>query len=288
MSQSKKIEIIEVGPRDGLQSQAKLLSLSDKLCFIELLAEAGFAEIEAGAFVSPKWVPQMSDSKAIFDELNQKNYSCLFSALVPNQKGWEMAQACRVKKIAVFTAASESFTQKNINCSIQESLNKFAPIVKQANDSHVLVRGYVSTAFFCPYERYIEPKQVLPVIQALFDMGVDEVSIGDTIGKAEPDHVKKFFKYIQNEVPTDKLAMHFHDTYQNALNNILVSLDYGITRFDSSAGGIGGCPYAPGASGNVSTNALVANLEKQGLITNIDQMKLKQASEFIQNCLQKI
>lgn len=284
----KKVKIIEVGPRDGLQNEKQSISISDKIKFIELLTHAGFDEIEAGAFVSPTWVPQMADSHQIFSHLKDSTAQTLYSALIPNMKGMESALKVGVKKIAVFTAVSETFNQKNINCSIAESFDRMTPVVQKAKENNILVRGYVSTAFICPYEGDIHPDAVVPVVQGLIDLGIQDISIGDTIGKATPQMVSHLLEELLKKWPQDYFAMHFHDTYQKALENVEESLKFEISHYDSSAAGIGGCPYAPGAKGNVSTNDLVAYLEKKGMETGIDRAKLEEASQFINKVLGKL
>lgn len=283
----KKIKIIEVGPRDGLQNEKQSISVEDKIKFIKLLTEAGFQEIECGAFVSSKWVPQMADSDKIFENLKESSSKTTYSALVPNMKGMEAALKVGVKKIAVFTAASETFNQKNINCSIEESIERFKPVVAEARKNHIAVRGYVSTAFICPYEGEIKPESVLPVVQELLDHDIKDISIGDTIGKATPKMVHDLIEELIKICPKEYIAMHFHDTYQKALDNVAESLKFDITNFDSSAAGIGGCPYAPGAKGNISTNDLVSFLEKKGIQTGVDQAKLEEATIFIRKVLGK-
>lgn len=277
----KKVKIVEVGPRDGLQNEKKIVSVADKIEFIKLLSEAGFQEIEAGAFVSPKWVPQMADSQRLFLNLKNDNSGVIYTALVPNEKGMEMALQAGVKKIAVFTAASETFNQKNINVSIAESIKRFEPVVKMARANHVEVRGYVSTAFVCPYEGDIEANAVADVVQKLLDLDIHDISLGDTIGKATREQVQTLLSLlIQNHSP-QVFAMHFHDTYGHALQNVGESLSFGISCFDSSAAGLGGCPYAPGAKGNVSTNSLVKFFDQKKIAHGIDLKKLDAACEFI-------
>ena len=284
-----KITLIEVGPRDGLENEKKLITAADKVKFIELLAASGFEEIEAGAFVSPKWVPQMADSEIIFDTIfknaNLNSQFPLYSALVPNDKGLEAALRSGVKKISVFTAASETFNQKNINCSIEDSFQRIAPVISAAKQKGLIVRGYVSTAFVCPYEGDITANQVNTVIQRLYDSGADEISIGDTIGKATTSQVKNLLDIVAKKIPVEKIAMHFHDTYNQALTNIGVSLNYGIKRYDSSTAGLGGCPYAAGAKGNVATELIVEFFEMQDHETGIDSEKLKEAKKFITEVL---
>jgi hydroxymethylglutaryl-CoA lyase len=245
---------VEVGPRDGLQNEARIVPTDVKIRFIDALSETGLSEIEVSSFVSPKWVPQLADAAEVFAGIRRAP-GVIYSALVPNRRGLDGAIAARADKVAVFTAASETFSMRNTNATIAESLDRFRPVLR---DATVPVRGYVSTAFHCPFEGPIAPHQVLPVVRALFDMGCAEVSIGDTIGKATGDQVHRLLDDLLPHGPAAKLALHFHDTFGQAVDNALVGYDMGITIFDASAGGIGGCPFAPGAPGNVSTQALVA------------------------------
>jgi hydroxymethylglutaryl-CoA lyase len=245
---------VEVGPRDGLQNEARIVPTDVKIRFIDALSETGLSEIEVSSFVSPKWVPQLADAAEVFAGIRRAP-GVIYSALVPNRRGLDGAIAARADKVAVFTAASETFSMRNTNATIAESLDRFRPVLR---DATVPVRGYVSTAFHCPFEGPIAPHQVLPVVRALFDMGCAEVSIGDTIGKATGDEVRRLLDDLLPHWPAAKLALHFHDTFGQAVDNALVGYDMGITIFDASAGGIGGCPFAPGAPGNVSTQALVA------------------------------
>lgn len=247
--QRKQIKIVEVGPRDGLQNLAAKLRFKDKIRFVELLSAAGLQEIEAGAFVSPQSVPQMADSDRVLEYFKDKKNAAVYSALVPNMQGFARALACGVKKIAVFTAASETFNDKNIHCSIVESLERFKPVVREAKKLRMVVRAYVSTAFVCPYEGTISPHQVLPVVKKLFDLGIDDISLGDTIGSATAAMVSQLMDLLLSEFPSRIFAMHFHDTYGAALKNVARSLTYAIKAFDSSTGGIGGCPYAPRGKG---------------------------------------
>ena len=281
---TKNIKITEVGPRDGLQNESKEISVEQKVEFIKLLSESGLNQIEAGSFVSPKWVPQMANSDQVFHELQKNKISGEFSALVPNLKGLERALDCGVKKIAVFTAASESFNQKNINCSIEESFQKIEPVVTRALEEGLHVRGYLSTAFYCPYEGHVKAESVTPLIQQLSDLGVHEISIGDTIGKALPNDVTELLTTLDFKT-LPEIVMHFHDTYDNALENIKASLEQGVRHFDSSTAGLGGCPYAPGAKGNVSTRSVVECVSSQGYSTTVDLDKLKLAEDYIVKAL---
>ena len=281
--------IIEVGPRDGLQNEKQIISLADKLKLIELLSDTGLEEIEAGAFVSPKWVPQMADSPQVFAALQSKKSAVVYSALVPNEQGMQAALAAGVKRIAVFTAASETFNQKNINATIAESLARFVPILKLANEHGVQVRGYISAAFVCPYEGIIAPEQTANVICQMRALGINVISIGDTIGKATPLMVDALLKRLIAEckIPTEHIVMHFHDTYGFALTNIYAALQHGVHHFDTSIGGLGGCPYAPGAGGNVATNTVAVFLENLGIATGLNLEKLNAAALWIQGVIGK-
>jgi len=274
------IRIVEVGPRDGLQNESTIISTAKKAEFIQLLVAAGLKDIEVASFVHPKWVPQLADAQQLISQL-EPHEGVRYSALVPNMKGLERAMASGIRRIAVFTAASETFNRKNINMGIQESIDVFKPVVAEALKNGLSVRGYVSTCFVCPYEGPITKEKVGDVAGALFSLGVDEVSIGDTIGAATPREVEDTVGYLLAQFPASKLAMHFHDTYGMAVANVYQSLQMGITTFDSSAGGLGGCPYAPGASGNVATEDLLYLLDRLGIETGIDLKLVRQASHFI-------
>ncbi len=334
---------MEVGPRDGLQNETAILSTENKLQFIKLLVESGLSNIEATSFVSPKRVPQLADAAELFKELDSRQFTSTppnlhtwapalplshspslplrFSALVPNRKGLERALAAGCRAIALFTAASETFNQKNIGMAIAESLENFREIVPDAKAAKCWIRGYVSTAFHCPYEGSIEPENVIPVVDSLLEMGVDEISIGDTIGHAVPTEVARLTELIYSELPalrpddgrwtiddptgtgvyasrgTDAivhrpssivkqgLAYHFHDTRGTALANVLMALEYGVSIFDSSAGGAGGCPFAPGAAGNLATEDLVFMLNGMGIATGVNLHKLVDASRFLESHL---
>lgn len=279
------IQIKEMGPRDGLQNEKQTISTADKIKLIEGLVEAGVSYIEATAFVSPKAIPQMADAVDVAKSLKTIQ-NVRYSALVPNLKGFEAAMdAYPFQEIAVFTAASETFNQRNINATIDESFERFAPVLQKAKERKMRVRGYVSTAFVCPYEGKISPDRVLPVVERLFEMGCYEVSIGDTIGKATPQDVDELLSLIEKEDWISKIAGHYHDTYGLALANVIESMEWGVNTFDTSVGGIGGCPYAPGAAGNLATNDLVYYLHASGMKTGIDLAKLQQVSEFMQTLL---
>jgi hydroxymethylglutaryl-CoA lyase len=262
------IRIVEVGPRDGLQNEPGVIATDAKVAFVDALSAAGLAEIEVSAFVSPRWIPQLADAEDVFRRIRRRP-GTLYSALVPNEKGLERALHAEAGKIAVFTAASETFTEKNIHASIAESIVRFGPVVEKARQVRLPVRGYVSTAFWCPYEGKMDPAKVVDVILRLIDLGVDDISVGDTIGKAVPAEVRALLEVLLPRVPARRLAMHFHDTYGHALENVVESLSWGIEAFDSSTGGIGGCPYAPGASGNVSTESVLRMLAARGMETGV-------------------
>lgn len=277
------IRIVEVGPRDGLQNEKSILSTEDKFHFISALTESGLKSIEVTSFVKAPAIPQMADAAELFgrvkNELSDKGIS--FPCLVPNLKGYETAKKLGVKEIALFTATSDSFTKKNINATVDESFERMKEVADAAREDKIMVRGYISTAFGCPYEGTMDVKKLISVTKRLFELGVYEVSVGDTIGVAIPMQVRSYLRALKSEFPVGKLAMHFHDTRGMALTNIYASLEEGITTFDSSAGGLGGCPYAKGATGNVATEDVWYLLNSQGLDTGIDIAKLAAASSFI-------
>ncbi|MEX5438798.1 hydroxymethylglutaryl-CoA lyase [Acinetobacter indicus] len=283
---SEFVKIVEVGPRDGLQNEKTPLTLDDRRQLILDLMQTGLQAIEVGSCVSAKWVPQMADSDVLFAGL-PKDPNIQFSLLTPNLKGFESALAVGCTEVAVFTAASESFTRKNINCSIDESFEKFSDVMREAKAHNIRVRGYVSCMVDCPYEGAIDPQQVAKVSQRLLDMGCYEVSLGETIGTATPDRVKKVWDACLAELDATVLAGHFHNTYGMAIANIYQSLLQGIRVFDSSIAGLGGCPYAKGASGNVSTEDLYYLLSNMGYETGIQLDALMQASRNISNILQR-
>jgi hydroxymethylglutaryl-CoA lyase len=273
------IRITEVGPRDGLQNEASSIPIQAKVAFIDALAQTGVAEIEVGSFVSPKAVPQMADTEEVCRAIKRVP-GVAYSALVPNFRGLERARAVRIDKIGVFTAASESFTQRNIHASIVESLSRFEPVIKEAKQERLPVRGYVSTAVYCPYEGLIPPSSVQRVVQALLDLGVDEISLGDTIGKASPADVSRLLDVVLPTLTGSRLSLHFHDTYGMAVANALTAWrQYGVCAFDSSAGGLGGCPYAPGASGNVATEDLIYALRASGAAISADEWLVTAAAQ---------
>ncbi|MCM2351673.1 MAG: hydroxymethylglutaryl-CoA lyase [Bacteriovoracaceae bacterium] len=277
------IRIVEVGPRDGLQNEKSILATEDKFQFISALADSGLKSIEVTSFVKAPAIPQMADANELFSKVKTELFDSgvSFPCLVPNLKGYETAKKLGVKEIALFTATSDSFTKKNINATVDESFERMREVVEEAKKDKIMVRGYVSTAFGCPYEGTMDVKKLISVTKRLFELGVYEVSVGDTIGVAIPMQVRSYIRALKSEFPIGKLAMHFHDTRGMALTNIYVSLEEGITTFDSSAGGLGGCPYAKGATGNVATEDVWYLLQSQGLDTGIDIAKLAEASRFI-------
>lgn len=281
----KSVKIVEVGPRDGLQNEKALIGTSTKLDFIHKLADAGLKFIEVTSFVHPKAIPQLFDALDVVKGL-QARPGIHYSALVPNMKGLERALESGIREIAVFTAASDTFTKHNINMTINESFEAFKPVVERARREGMFVRGYISTAFYCPYEGKINRVPVLDVSRRLLDLGVQELSIGDTVGQATPDDVRETMTQLLESLPLEQMAMHFHDTNGLAIENVQASLELGISIFDSSAGGLGGCPYAPGASGNLSTDSLVHFLHQRGFHTGINEAKLAEASELIRKVLQ--
>ncbi len=263
------ITIVEVGPRDGLQNEKAIVSTETKILLIERLAAAGLRTVEAGAFVSPKWVPQMAATDEVMAKIKRRA-GVSYPVLTPNMKGYEGARAAKADTVAVFGAASESFSKENINCSIAESLDRFRPVIDAATADGVRVRGYVSCVLGCPYEGDVPLKNVVRVARALFDMGCYEISLGDTIGVGAPRQTRAMIRAVAGEVPVTALAGHYHDTYGQALSNIWASIEEGVTVFDASVSGLGGCPYAKGASGNVATEDVVYSLHRSGLDTGAD------------------
>lgn len=265
----KQVRLVEVGPRDGLQNEKQLLSVAERVRFVRALLDAGVRELEAGAFVSPRWVPQMAGSGDVFREVQAPEDARLYG-LVPNKKGLEDALSAGVRAVAVFTAASETFARKNINATIDESFARFRELLPLAREAGVSLRGYVSTAFFCPYEGRTPPQKVAEVVARLFDeLGVFEVSIGDTLGAATPTDIARVLDALLPIIPKEKLALHLHDTRGTALANVVIGLSYGISAYDTSAGGLGGCPYAPSATGNLATEDLLYMLHGMGIETGI-------------------
>ncbi len=280
MSLPRRVRIVDVGPRDGLQNEARSVPTAVKIELISRLAEAGLPAVEATAFVSPKWVPQMADHAEVMAGIRKKP-GVAYPVLVPNMKGFEAARAAGAMEIAVFGAASETFSRKNINCSIAESLERFAPVVKAARASRMRVRGYISCALGCPYEGEVKPQAVAALAEKLYAMGCYEISLGDTIGVGTPGKTRALIETVAKKVPIGKLAGHYHDTYGQALANIYASLEAGVKTFDSSVAGLGGCPYAKGATGNVATEDVVYMMNGLGIATGVDLEKLRQAGEFI-------
>ncbi|KXS37091.1 MAG: hydroxymethylglutaryl-CoA lyase [Halomonadaceae bacterium T82-2] len=280
MALPTQVRIVEVGPRDGLQNEPDAISTATKLELIDRLGAAGLRHIEAASFVSPKWVPQMADHREVMTGLSRRP-GVTYSALTPNLKGLEAALECGVEEVAVFGATSESFSQKNINCSIAESLARFEPVLERAKAANVRVRGYVSCVLGCPYEGDITPAKVAEVSKALYDMGCYEVSLGDTIGTGTPLKAKRMIEAVSRDIPMAKLAAHFHDTYGQALANLYAVLEEGIAVIDSSVAGLGGCPYAQGASGNVASEDVVYLLDGLGIETGIDLKKLAGTGTWI-------
>jgi hydroxymethylglutaryl-CoA lyase len=274
------VKIVEVGARDGLQNERVTIPTETKVAYITALADAGLKVIEAGAFVNPKWVPQMADTAEVYRDI-PKDPGVEYPVLVPNMRGLERAIESGVTSIAIFTAASDTFNKRNINMSVDESFANYAPVAKRALDERMRVRGYVSTSFGCPYEGDVPAERVLEVCARLLDMGCYEVSVGDTIGVGTPMQVQGVIGLLLQAIPVTKLAMHFHDTRGTALANTLASLEMGIETFDASSGGLGGCPYAPGASGNMATEDLLYMLDSMAIETGVDLKRLVEASKII-------
>ena len=271
------IRLVEVGPRDGLQNEARALGVDDRVAMIEGLIGAGLTSIEAGSFVSPKWVPQMAGSAEVLKALGKRK-GISFPMLVPNMKGFEAARDAGAEEIAIFASASESFSQKNINCSIDESFERFAPVLEGARDAGMRVRGYVSCVLGCPYEGEVAVSAVVSVASRLHRIGCYEISLGDTIGIGTPRAAASMVRAVAGEVPMAAIALHEHNTYGQALANIFACLEEGVTVFDASVGGLGGCPYAKGATGNVATEELVFMLEGMGIATGVDLGKLSRVA----------
>ncbi|MBA3902305.1 MAG: hydroxymethylglutaryl-CoA lyase [Rhodocyclaceae bacterium] len=280
MTLPRKVKIVEVGPRDGLQNEKQVVPAAVKIELIERLGAAGLRAIEATAFVSPKWVPQMGDNAEVMAGIKRRS-GVSYPALVPNLKGFEQALAAGVEEVAVFGAASEAFSQKNTNCSVAESLERFRPVVDAARRNNIRVRGYVSCVLGCPYQGEVAPEAVAGVAQALADMGCYEISLGDTIGVGTPGRTRRMLDAVMRRVPVERLAGHYHDTYGQALANIYASLEMGVAVFDASVAGLGGCPYAAGASGNVATEDVVYLMNGLGIETGIDLDRLVEAGAYI-------
>lgn len=281
----RRVNVCEVGPRDGLQNEARVVAAADKIHYIELLADAGFAAIEATSFVSPAAVPQLADADTVFQALRQRP-GLRYIALVPNERGLERALAAGVREIAVFTAASETFAERNIRMSIDASLARFAPVIAHAHERGVRVRASISTAFGCPFEGAVAPHAVVRVARALLDAGAEALSIADTIGVATPNHVVAVVNaLLAAGVPLERLSLHFHDTRGTALANVMAGLQMGVTEYDASAGGLGGCPFAPGATGNVATEQVLYLLAGLGIATGVDLERVRVASRFMAGVL---
>jgi len=280
MPSPSQVTLIEVGPRDGLQNESLFVESAIKIKLIDQLAQSGLKHIEVTSFVSPRAIPQLNDNEQVLKGI-QTVADVNFSALVPNQQGLAQAMACGVKNIAIFTAASESFNQRNIHCSIAESLRRFAPLIQLAKQHHIHVRAYISCVLGCPYEGEIKPSQVAVVAEELLQLGIDEISFGDTIGVGTPKQTIQLIRTIVPLLPKPQIAMHFHDTYGQAIANIYAALSCGITRFDSAVAGLGGCPYARGATGNVATEDVLYLMHGLGIETGIDIYKVVTAGDMI-------
>ncbi|WP_370316199.1 hydroxymethylglutaryl-CoA lyase [Sagittula sp.] len=276
---AERVEIFEVGPRDGLQNEARMIATDAKVALVDLLSGAGFRRIECASFVSPKWVPQMADSGDVLERIARAP-GVSYAALTPNMKGLERALAARADEVAVFGAASEGFSRANINASVEEGLARFVPVCEAAREAGVPVRGYVSCVVECPYDGAVPPGDVAGVAAALRDMGCYEVSLGDTIGRGTPEAVDAMLAAVLEEMPADRLAGHFHDTSGRALENVRTAMDRGLRVFDAAVGGLGGCPYAPGAAGNVATEAVHAYVTAQGFETGLDAGILAEAGRM--------
>jgi hydroxymethylglutaryl-CoA lyase len=283
---SRFVKIVEVGPRDGLQNEKQIIPAATKIEFINRLSESGLRTIEATSFVSPKWIPQLADAEEVFKGI-EKRSGVAYPVLVPNEKGMQRALAAGAKEVSIFTAASESFNQKNINCSIAESIERFKPVMALAAKHNIRVRGYISTVIGCPYEGAIAPEAVANVAKQLAAAGCYEISLGDTIGVGTPVKAQRMLSAVAAEVPMDKLAVHFHDTYGQALANIHACLELGVAVVDSSTSGLGGCPYAKGATGNVATEDALFMLTGMGIETGVDMAKLLSAGSYISEALNR-
>ncbi len=283
---SEQVTIFEVGPRDGLQNEKAKIPTDQKIALVDRLSAAGFRKIEVTSFVSPKWVPQMKDAPKVMAGI-QRRPGVRYSALTPNKMGYQFARNAAADEVAIFAAASETFSHRNINCSIAESIERFTPVMEMAAEDGIPVRGYVSCVTDCPYEGKVAPSAVADVTARLLEMGCYEVSLGDTIGSGTPDTVGAMLDASLAVAPADKLAGHYHDTGGLALENIAVSLDMGLRTFDSAIGGLGGCPYAPGARGNVSTGAVVRMLHERGFDTGIDVAQLPEIEQFVATLIAK-
>ncbi len=284
MKYPARVKIVDVSPRDGLQNEPGSVPTEVKVELVDRLSDAGLQSVEAGSFVSPKWVPQMADSADVMARIRRRP-GVAYPVLVPNMKGLEGALAAKADEIAIFAAATEAFSKRNTNCTIAESFERFEPVCRMALDNGVRVRGYVSVVLGCPYEGDVKPQAVADVSQRLYDMGCYEVSLGDTIGTGTPARAQRMIETVSKKIPVEKLAGHFHDTYGQALANILAVMELGVATFDSSAAGLGGCPYAKGATGNIATEDVLYMLNGLGIETGIDMNRLLDAAQFICNHL---
>ena len=283
----EKIQIVEVGPRDGLQNEKEWVPTKTKISLIEKLADAGLTKIEATSFVSPKWVPQLKDAHEVFTGIKRIS-GVSYPVLTPNMKGFERALEADAKEIAVFSAASEAFTQKNTNCSIEESINRFRPVLEEAKKNNIPVRGYISCVLGCPYQGNVAVENVVNLAAKMTEMGCFQISLGDTIGAGTPVQAKRMVQKVSEKVPVSKLALHFHDTRGQALANIYACLELGVTVIDASVAGLGGCPYAKGATGNVATEDVVFMLHGMDIETGIDLNKLIETGRFISGVLGRL
>ena len=283
----EKIQIVEVGPRDGLQNEKEWVPTETKISLIEKLADAGLTKIEATSFVSPKWVPQLKDAHEVFTGIKRIS-GVSYPVLTPNMKGFERALEADAKEIAVFSAASEAFSQKNTNCSIEESINLFRPVLEEAQKNNIQVRGYISCVLGCPYQGHVPVEDVINLAAKMIEMGCFQISLGDTIGAGTPVQAKSMVQKVAEKVPVSKLALHFHDTRGQALANIYACLELGITVIDASVAGLGGCPYAKGATGNVATEDVVFMLHGMDIETGIDLNKLIETGRFISGVLGRV
>jgi len=275
----ERVEIFEVGPRDGLQNESREIPVSEKVALVDCLSRAGFSRIECASFVSPKWVPQMAGSGQVLEGITRAS-GVRYAALTPNMRGYEDARAAKADEISVFASASEGFSKANINCSIEESIERFLPILEEARHIDLPVRGYISCVTDCPFDGPTPPEKVAEVADRLFSLGCYEVSLGDTIGQGTPESIAKMLLAVREHVPATRLAGHYHDTAKRALDNIDASLSLGVRVFDAAVGGLGGCPYAPGAAGNVATEAVAAHLERLGYQTGLDQDVIAEAADM--------
>jgi hydroxymethylglutaryl-CoA lyase len=286
MALPTRVRLVEVGPRDGLQNEREPVPTDVKVALIDLLTDAGFAAIEATSFVSPKWVPQMADAAEVMARIRRKA-GVRYPVLTPNLKGFEGALAAKADEVAVFVAASETFSQKNINCSIAESLDRTRPVLAAARSHGIRVRGYISCVLGCPYEGDVDPRKVADVAATLYEAGTYEVSLGDTIGTGTAGRTQELVALCAQTVPVTALAGHFHDTYGQALTNLYAALEQGVATFDCSVAGLGGCPYAKGATGNVASEDVVYLLQGLGIETGVDMTKLRRAGQYISDFLQR-